>query len=331
MGIIRWSALVVFAFFASASGASLQGVSAQSSGAETTITIHARMCPDGYVGDDLYGDCHNFIITGQGFTWSGPDGESSGQTGSDGNLTFAIAANSPVVYQPHALPDSRYVVFCSASDGAEIVPFSYDSSLGRGVVFADLTEFSDIICDWYTIPEAADHYDVFVAALYCSEVPSGGNNADVCDIAPDVTIDLTTAGGTFLGSCVTVANNFEGSPFSSCTIEAPFDTDVVAAVNLSTLAEGYAPADSSIEYHVPATRPDGIDSPLLFFLVPISPEPEPTVALAPDVPKGTVTALPSTGVVSGDGFPFLMPIVELLAAVALGTLGLRASAVAKRL
>ncbi|HET8522602.1 MAG TPA: hypothetical protein VFL82_05165 [Thermomicrobiales bacterium] len=118
--------------------------------ADSSITIHNRICPVGYNGNDIFGDCHgNPQTSNLDFSISGPASD-SGATDADGNITFS------------GLPSGTYnisggvpgefastVVYCSVEDDPNNTIAVTSTDTGVSI---DLPASTNVVCDWYNIP-----------------------------------------------------------------------------------------------------------------------------------------------------------------------------------
>lgn len=122
-----------------------------------SLTVHARVCPAGYAGDDRYGACNptppdypqTIFVTGDR---GGADARSA-IVDRDGNATFAGLPSGRRVVQPGLPSDAEGAwVFC-----ARVAELGTRETLGSGVgatTSIDLAPGDDIVCDVYTLPFA---------------------------------------------------------------------------------------------------------------------------------------------------------------------------------
>jgi hypothetical protein len=119
-----------------------------------SITIYTAICPVGYAGDNLFGDCYGtpgtdiaYLLTGPAF----PDTVTN-TTGSDGFTAFeGIDEAGTYDLQVDVPGDAAdFVIFCSDEFGE---PFAAADSTEIGLVELDLTLDDDVKCDFYIIPE----------------------------------------------------------------------------------------------------------------------------------------------------------------------------------
>jgi hypothetical protein len=124
------------------------------------ITIHNRLCPAGYAGDDVYGDCHDTPqAAGVEFTISGPVNQSATTDGS-GNVTFAdLPTGTYAITGGAAGANTSTVIYCSFENEPETL-VSFDPAVGAGVNFPAEGPSNGYICDWYHIPAAGSNPDV---------------------------------------------------------------------------------------------------------------------------------------------------------------------------
>jgi hypothetical protein len=118
--------------------------------ADSSITIHNRICPVEYNGDDIFGDCHgNPQTSNLEFTISGPASD-SGATDADGNIAFSglptgtynISGGVPGEF-------ASTVVYCSVEDDPNNTIPVTSTDTGVGIVLPPST---NVVCDWYNIP-----------------------------------------------------------------------------------------------------------------------------------------------------------------------------------
>jgi hypothetical protein len=119
-----------------------------------SITIYAAVCPPGYAGDDLFGDCYDnpgvdipFLLTGPAF----PEAVTT-RTDASGFAAFeGIDEPGEYLLQVDVPLDTADVVaFCSDEFGD---PFPTADESAVGGVGLDLTLDDDVRCDFYIIPE----------------------------------------------------------------------------------------------------------------------------------------------------------------------------------
>ncbi|HEV2127658.1 MAG TPA: hypothetical protein VGR22_03455 [Thermomicrobiales bacterium] len=117
-------------------------------GEGSSITIHARLCPPGYTGNQPFEVCHDTPKTNRTFSL----GNLSATTGADGNtLFYQLNAGTYTVREAGQGEFLYYNVFCSlAEDVNQSVPVT---ATDNGVQI-DVPAGTDIICDWYNIPES---------------------------------------------------------------------------------------------------------------------------------------------------------------------------------
>ncbi|MGI8477007.1 MAG: hypothetical protein ACR2OO_11630 [Thermomicrobiales bacterium] len=111
-----------------------------------SITVHARLCPAGYAGGDLFNDCHGRPHSGAAFTL----GNLSATTGASGNTFFyQLKPGSYRLIQPGAGLFQNFNVFCSLNDNGQTRFPLADVPDG---VQIDLPANAKVICDWYSAP-----------------------------------------------------------------------------------------------------------------------------------------------------------------------------------
>ncbi|MFL5759304.1 MAG: hypothetical protein ACJ789_06175 [Thermomicrobiales bacterium] len=132
----------------------LLGISFSQASAGTgtsSITIHNRICPTGYTGTAYFADCHGNPQTSHlEFTIDGPMTETFA-TGDDGNVAFqALPAGTYDISGGVPGEFASTVVYCSANDD----PNNQVATTMTGTGYSlELADNSDVICDWYNIPE----------------------------------------------------------------------------------------------------------------------------------------------------------------------------------
>jgi hypothetical protein len=119
-----------------------------------SITIYTAVCPSGYAGNDLFGDCFDnpgadiaYLLTGPAFpetvtTSSGADGLAAFE-GIDEPGEYLLQVDVPLEF-------ASVVAFCSDEFGD---PFPVADESAVGGVGLDLTLDDDLRCDFYIIPE----------------------------------------------------------------------------------------------------------------------------------------------------------------------------------
>jgi hypothetical protein len=125
-------------------------VSGSAQAADSSITIHNRICPVGYNGNDIFGDCHgNPQTSNLGFTISGPASD-SGTTDGDGNITFSgLPAGTYNISGGVPGEFASTVVYCSVEDDPNNTIAVTSTDTGVSI---DLPASTNVICDWYNIP-----------------------------------------------------------------------------------------------------------------------------------------------------------------------------------
>jgi lysophospholipase L1-like esterase len=113
-----------------------------------------------------------------------------------------------------------------------------------------------------------------VQVALCNVPPNSGQ-AMHCQAAAGVVVNVSLASGELLGSCTSGApQQFPGGDMISlCSIDGlPFNADLVASQDLSTIPPGYEPFSNSLTLHVDDLIPGGGDqATFTFFDVPIDP------------------------------------------------------------
>jgi hypothetical protein len=120
--------------------------------ADAKITLHKKLCPDGYGGSNYINDCTQpvsnvtFNATGAG------DYQVNATTGPEGIAWFqGLVRGTYTVTElpPSGIDVAVYVVGCSDANGP--VNFSYDDSTGLRINLKVATS-QQIDCNWYNIP-----------------------------------------------------------------------------------------------------------------------------------------------------------------------------------
>jgi hypothetical protein len=126
-------------------------LSLASAGGTSSITIHNRLCPTGYTGTTIFADCHgNPQDSHLDFTIDGPVTETFA-TGDDGNVAFQVLpAGSYNISGGVPGEFASTIVYCSVDEDPDTLyaPTETDTR-----VSVDLAADTDVICDWYNIPE----------------------------------------------------------------------------------------------------------------------------------------------------------------------------------
>jgi hypothetical protein len=109
------------------------------------------LCPTGYTGSTIFADCHgNPQDSHLEFTIDGPS-TATAATDDDGNVTFAsLAAGTYNISGGVPGEFASTVVYCSVDEDPETLFAPTETDTGVSV---DLAAGSDVICDWYNIPE----------------------------------------------------------------------------------------------------------------------------------------------------------------------------------
>lgn len=126
----------------------LRGDPGDAPGDGSSVTIHARLCPAGYTGNQPFEVCHDTPKTNRTFTLDGL----SATTGDDGNTLFYQLNPGTYTIQEAGQGQFWYFnVFCSlAEDVSQSVPVNVTASGAQIEVPANTA----IICDWYNVPES---------------------------------------------------------------------------------------------------------------------------------------------------------------------------------
>ncbi|MGH2531053.1 MAG: hypothetical protein ACRDJW_01990 [Thermomicrobiales bacterium] len=129
-------------------GATISTGSAQP--ALSSITIHNRICPVEFAGDDLFGDCHgNPRTSGLEFFIDGPVAD-GGPTDGAGNITFGdLPAGTYEISGgvPGEFADT--FVYCSINEDPNNVLPVTGTVMGVSI---DVPAGVAVVCDWYNIP-----------------------------------------------------------------------------------------------------------------------------------------------------------------------------------
>lgn len=147
VGVARLAAgfalvLAVLAATAAAASATVEPHSA--------LTIHNRICPVEYNGNDLFGDCHDNPQTSNlEFSIDGAT-PGSGATDANGNITFSELKPGPYNISggvPGEFASTQ--VYCSIDYDPDTVIAVTPTATGVSIV---LPENNSVTCDWYNIP-----------------------------------------------------------------------------------------------------------------------------------------------------------------------------------
>jgi len=148
--------------------------------ADTTITIHSRLCPAGQPTTDIFTDCHGHLPT---ITTSySIDGGAAQTVGADGNTSFTgLTAGAHTIAQVEGVPlDFAHLrAFCSDQDNGGAAS---EVAVNVNTFSVSAVAGHEIICDVYTIPENASGQ-----TPTATEVPStttGGNATTTTGAAP---------------------------------------------------------------------------------------------------------------------------------------------------
>lgn len=112
-----------------------------------SVIIHARICPPGYTGNEPFETCHDNPQTDATFELDGL----SATTGQDGNTYFyQLVPQTVSVTQAGQGQFSYFSVFCGVEeDLSQRIDVTY---IENGIQL-DVPENTDVLCDWYSIPE----------------------------------------------------------------------------------------------------------------------------------------------------------------------------------
>lgn len=116
------------------------------------LEVYAALCPVGYDGDDLFGDCFDTPLADLTFSLSsGGVGVGTATTGADGLVRFeGLAAGSYVLDDSTPGDFVDVFVYCTFN-GADPVTFGDDDAVDG--VQLDIPQGAQVACDWYVIPE----------------------------------------------------------------------------------------------------------------------------------------------------------------------------------
>ncbi len=309
-----------------------------------TITIHNRICPEGFSGPDYYGTCHDTAPNpGLPFFISGPE-SASATTDSSGNVTFTGLTPGDYAVSggvPGEFASVNY--FCAGADALTVAyPFT---ATATGITVA-LTAGANIICDWYNTPidlsglptstPVAAPASLSVYAAICPAGYDGGSYFDDCfDNAADagsVTFTLVDAAGNQIDQPVGAGGHATFTTLSAGTyvlsdsvpgdaLDGRFVYCTFNGANPQTFALAYT--ENAVTLTIAADQVVACD----WYILPadLKGEPAPTATTAP-VPTATpvvtgggVIGLPNTGsgggpTPAGSG----AALIELLVLLALG-------------
>jgi hypothetical protein len=146
VNLIRFGA--VFGLLVALLASTVAVGSAQDGG--SSLTIHNRLCPVEYSGDDVFGDCHgNPQDAGLEFAIDGPVSD-AGATDGNGDITFGgLPAGTYNISGGVPGDFASTVVYCSVEDDPENMLEVTSTATGVSV---DLPEATNVVCDWYNIP-----------------------------------------------------------------------------------------------------------------------------------------------------------------------------------
>ncbi|MGH2533574.1 MAG: hypothetical protein ACRDJW_14845 [Thermomicrobiales bacterium] len=220
-----------------------------------SITIHNRICPVEYSGDDIFGDCHgNPPASSLEFAISGPISV-AGATDGAGNVTFAeLPAGTYEISGGVSAEYADSYVYCSANDNPEnVLPVTW-SAIGVAI---DVPDGAAVLCDWYNTPydlpdddngaeeppvppvdEPAPLVFVWLEAYNCDADPGVQDPAVVCDPALGVTVEVTQDDEP-LG---TVSTNAAGG----AVVEAEEGATVVLTEDMGAVPTGYLPLSGGV-------------------------------------------------------------------------------------
>lgn len=118
--------------------------------ANASITIHNRICPVEYAGDDIFGDCHGTPQdAGLEFAIDGPVSD-SGATDGNGDITFAgLPAGTYEISGGVPGDFADTAVYCSVEDDPENMLAVTPTAIGVSI---ELPAGTNVVCDWYNIP-----------------------------------------------------------------------------------------------------------------------------------------------------------------------------------
>ena len=123
----------------------------------SSVTIHARLCPTGGPTHDIFTDCHPHAA------WAGTaykiNNHGSKTINGSGNLTFSsLGAGNRTITQTGGYESNEFLkvrAFCSADGGAAVeVPVKSNSAEPRAHFSFFLQANSHVTCDVYFIPES---------------------------------------------------------------------------------------------------------------------------------------------------------------------------------
>lgn len=165
-----------------------------------SLTIHNRLCPEGFAGSDYYANCHHTPApAGLEFAVEGA-AALVGTTDGAGNLVFDLAPGEYAVRGGVPGEFATLVVYC-APVAAPGTPFAF-TPLGNGTrgpndltgIVLALAAGDAVVCDWYNTPEN----------LRGEEIPPTA--------APAPAPTARAGGGTGTNTIVTLPNTGVGSP-----------------------------------------------------------------------------------------------------------------------
>lgn len=120
----------------------------------SSVTIHDRICPPGYEGQDFFDDCHG-TLADPGVPFTIGDGVTqNGTTNEDGNVGFANLPADTYAITGGTGGFADLSVSCAIGTEAESNQEQIDVTYVTGGIQIDLPADTNVICDWYNIPAA---------------------------------------------------------------------------------------------------------------------------------------------------------------------------------
>jgi hypothetical protein len=214
-----------------------------------TLTVHARLCPDGYTGADYAVACATPIV-GAGFRIGAPPDR---RTDASGTVDFDISGATPgiVGFVQDAI-DAKYGSRVSCvSDGVTLGIRFLDGLSSWPIIQFMVPSAASVTCNLYYSNDPAFGAsapvsgDPFVAqtvfALACDAdpgvMPSLGSvqfPPAGCQLEPDVAMSATTGDAVALGSCETGADG-------TCVLLLPVQDQVILREENGSIPAGYRP------------------------------------------------------------------------------------------
>ena len=275
---------------------------------DSSITVHNRICPVEYEGNNYFGDCHGTVPDpGLPFTFVNEDtGEALNDvTNAEGNVGFANLSEGTWTITGGAPGEfAERVVYCAVGTAETSDQSPVDFQYVQGGIQFFLPADTNVICDWYEVPfnlqgetptEAPqpEQFDLPIFALSCVDDPGSQAASDFvmmgevpvgCERYGGASVTIATPEGSAYGSCETGASE-------PCFVTVPAGATVLATIDPATL-----PADTTVlgsqtqEIQIPPAS----EAWVLFIAVPAVQTPTPVPPTPTPLPP-TPTPVPVEG------------------------------------